>query len=652
MKEFSNLLSPITIGPIQVRNRVLVSAHVPGFAEDNKPGEKCINYHRQYAAGGVGLQITGGTPIHESGMLGVSSDALWNLSDDIIPGYQKLGDAVHEEGGRILAQLAHSAGTVLINQPGRESWSASAIRSQTTGNISHAMTKSEIDEVVDAYAKGAARVNKGELDGVEILSAFGFLPQAFLSPLSNWRDDEYGGTLENRMRFLIEVLRAVRSELGSKKILGVRLPGDEYEEGGLDLTQMKEICSILSNSKLVDFINVIAHTNFTHTGRSKHWAPTPMPHGVFVHLAAAIRDVVDVPVFAVGRIIDPRHAEKIIAEGKADMVGMTRAHICDPQIVTKIKNNALTQIRPCVGANTCIANRYAGKTIRCMHSPVVSEPGWKKSITKNTKKIAVIGGGPAGLEVARLCAEKGHSVTVFEAGEFAGGQLSLWARSHSMVELGKIIDWRLNELERLEVQLELNHQVSASELSSFQVDVVVMATGSHDRVRKFDGGENITVISPHELLRSGYEGAKTALVCSDGRGQAGLVATETLKRMGAEVELISSDYAVAADLDPTNRNAWYERLGKNGIKLTAQTEIDHIEGSSVILKGVFSGAMDRRRNIDLIIDWDGCQVNDELLRSLPQTDRNFELHAIGDCIAPRNVEVAMAEALRVADTIN
>ena len=229
MSEFPHLLSPLRLGAIEVRNRILVSAHVPGFAEHNKPGEKYIAYHSTYARNGVGLQITGGTPIHASGLLGVSGDGLWNLDEDIVPGYRALSEAVHREGGCILAQLAHSAGTVLINQPGLASWSASAIRSETTGNISHAMSVAEIHEVLDAYGAGAGRVAAGNLDGVEILGAFGFLPQAFLSPLTNHRRDEYGGSLQNRMRFLFEVVTVVRAALGAKRILGLRIPGDEYQ---------------------------------------------------------------------------------------------------------------------------------------------------------------------------------------------------------------------------------------------------------------------------------------------------------------------------------------------------------------------------------------------------------------------------------------
>ena len=218
MDQFEHLLSPLRIGPINVRNRVLVSAHVPGYAVDNKPGERYIDYHRQFARGGVGLQITGGTPVHRSGLLSLAGDGLWNLDDSIVPGYQALANAIHREGGRILAQLAHSAGTVLTGQPGQVNWSASPFRSRTTGNIPHEMNADEIQEVVGAFGSAAGRVARGNMDGVELLAAFGYLPQAFLSPLSNWRTDNYGGSLENRLRFTLETLSAIRAGLGEAQV--------------------------------------------------------------------------------------------------------------------------------------------------------------------------------------------------------------------------------------------------------------------------------------------------------------------------------------------------------------------------------------------------------------------------------------------------
>jgi len=643
---FPYLFSPLEIGPLSVRNRVLISAHVPGFAENNKPGKQYVAYHRNYAKNGVGLQITGGTPVHPSGLLSTGSDGLWNLDDSIIPGYQTLSDAVHAEGGRILAQLAHSAGTVLINQPGRESWSASAVRSETTGNISHEMTRSEILEVIEAHAKGARRAIAGNMDGIEILGAFGYLPQAFLSPLTNHRKDDYGGSLENRLRFLMNLLESVRAVLGKDKVLGVRLPGDEFEPGGLDLEQMKIICLRLADSGLINYINIIAHTNISHLGRSKHWAPTPTPHGTFVHLASAIREVVDIPVFAVGRIVDPAHAEDILARGQADMVGMTRAHICDPQILPKLKGQVKSNIRICAGANVCIANRYAGKPIRCIQNALVHTPDATLDPALTPKRIAIIGAGPAGLECARIAAERGHHVEVFEASDTPGGQLALWARAPSRKELARVIDWRIDELARLKVPVFYHRLMDHESIDRLGAQVIVIATGGLDHCRQFSASNPIPIVSPHQILNADYPRAKKALILNEGRGQAGLTAAEMLLAAGVDLEIITSDIAVAADLDPTNRTPWYQRLGEKGCRFLAAHILKTINSDQVVLQNVFDGREAHRAGIDLIVDWSGAKANDALIDGTRAL--TGETHSIGDCRAPRTVEVAISEATALA----
>ena len=644
--QYPNLLSRIDVGQFTLRNRVFVSAHVPGFAENNKPGERYVAYHRERAAGGVALQITGGTPVHRSGMLSMASDGLWNLDDSIIPGYKRLAAAVHEEGGRVLAQLAHSGGTVHIDQAGYESWAPTAVRSEMTGAVSHAMSLSEIEEVTNAYADAAGRVVAGDLDGIEVLAAFGYLPQAFLSPRFNHRQDHYGGSLDNRMRFLLEVLEAVRDRVGQSRIVGIRIPGDEFIDGGLDLAAMREIARRVSDTGLIDYINVIAHTNMGHTGRALHWPPTPATHGLFVHLAAGIREVVDVPVFTVGRITDPAQAERIIASGRADMVGMTRAHIADPEIVRKITIDEPERIRPCVGANTCIASRYVGKPVRCMHNPALRSPGVRLPVTATNKRIIVIGAGAAGLEAARFAAECGYSVRVFEARDVAGGQLMLWSRAPSMKELGAIIDWRLRELDRLDVPISYNHALTEQDLSRLDADHVVMATGAEPILEPTIGDGSVPVRTVHDILLGIQSSGARAIVWSDGRGQAGLAAAEVLVATGSTVEIVTSDIAVAADLDPTNRTAWYQRLGKQDVQFTARMVVDDVCDGVVNLRDVYTGQPEKRKGIDLIVDWRGQRSVDGLWRVIrgQPTDIRVQYHRIGDCIAPRGVEIATADA--------
>jgi hypothetical protein len=447
----------------------------------------------------------------------------------------------------------------------------------------------------------------------------------------------------------MELLEAVRGALGRDHVLGVRLPGDEFEPGALDLEQMKIICKQIADTGLIDYLNIIAHTNITHLGRSSHWAPTPTRHGIFVHLAGAIREVVSLPVFTVGRIVDPAHAEQIIADGQADMVGMTRAHICDPQILPKIRGQVPSNIRICVGANVCIANRYGGKPIRCIQNPTVATPGVALSPTKASKKVSVIGAGPAGLECARICAERGHTVQIFDAANKPGGQLALWASAPSTGELARIIEWRLDELQRLDVPLHLNHLMSHEDITALDVEVAVIATGALDTCRSFAGDGSIRIISAHELLCGTPVSATKALVLNEGRGQAGLAASEMLLHQGIATEIVTSDIAVAADLDPTNRAAWYQRLGERDCRFTAAHVVESVNADAVVLRNVFDDRLSKRGGIDLIVDWSGCRANDELIHGWD--DDAPQIFSIGDCRAPRTVEVAISEASALANRI-
>ena len=437
---FPHLLSPIQVGPRRLRCRVLVTAHEIRLGDDGIPGPRYTAYHRARARGGAGLQITGCTAVHHTGGLG-SEGTLANVDDSIIDGYRMLAGAVHEEGGAILAQLGHSAATTHSTDPGAPVWAPSAVTGHLMrhGQRAHAMSIGEIEEIVEAFGAAAERCRKGGMDGVEILAAFGFLVAAFLSPIANQRSDRYGGSLENRMRFCREVVSAVRDGMGRDGIVGLRIPGEELVEGGLGLDEMKMVAHAMERDGKVDCLNVIAGTNMDRIQRAEHWPPTPAPHGLYVHLAAGIRSAVELPVFTVGRITDPAQAERILAGGEADMVGMTRAHVADPDLIAKLREGRLDDIRPCVGANVCIRNGLSGRSIGCIHNPRTGrELTWGDPAPAAKRlEVAVVGGGPAGLEAARVAALRGHRVTLYEESGQLGGQLRTWTRLVSRREAAR-----------------------------------------------------------------------------------------------------------------------------------------------------------------------------------------------------------------------
>jgi mycofactocin system FadH/OYE family oxidoreductase 2 len=653
--DLPHLLSPLRVGPLELRNRVFVSAHQPGLAEAGVPGERYIAYQRARARGGAALQITGATTVHPTGGY-LASHMLANLDDRIVYGYRRLAEAVHAEGGRILAQLAHGGALGHTLQSDLPLWAPSPVAADLYRQIPHEMTRAEIAEIVQAFADAAWRVRSGGMDGVEINAAFGLLIAAFLSPYANHRTDEYGGGLDNRARFCLEVVEAVRRGAGPDLIVGVRIPGDERVEGGLDREQMKEVARRLEATGQVDFLNVIAGTNLDRFERVRHWPPTPAPHGLFVELAQGIKQVVRLPVFTLGRITDPRQAERILAAGQADMVGMTRAHIADPEIVRKVQAGRLDDIRPCVGANVCIGRLMDGASIRCLHNPETGrEAEWGPLRPAATaRRVAVVGGGPAGLEAARVAALRGHTVDLYERGPALGGQLRLWANSPAMRELAQVVEWQAAQLQALGVRVHLSTEVTAETLAVLAVDAVVIASGSRPQPPGEGWGKagGIPIVSPQAVLAGEAPAAQRAVIWDKAGGLAALSAAETLAEAHARVEVVTPGFAVGEDVTITVRMPLYERLLAAGASFWPNCRVAQAEDDAVQLVNLYSGQTARLDGVDLIVDWPGNRADDSLWQPLQalagQSGRTLEVHAVGDCVAPRLVETAMAEGAAVA----
>ncbi len=651
--DFPHLLSPLRVGPITVRNRVLVTAHVPGLEENGLVSDAFIAYHRARARGGAGLQMTGSSGFHKTGHL-ASGRGLHTIRDGIIEGYRRLATAIHAEGGRLLVQLGHSAATADYSEPGQPLWAPSPVASALLKQVPHQMTPEEIAEVVTAYGTAAAGVAEGGLDGVEILAAFGFLPGAFFSPLTNRRSDLYGGSPENRVRFALETARAARAGAGPDRIVGMRIAGDEKTLGGLDNAAMVEIARLLAASGDLDYLNVVAGTNYDRVMRFEHWPASPAPHGLFVPFAEAIRKVVAIPVFVTGRVTDPEMAEAIIRDRRADMIGMTRAHIADPDIVRKITAGRHHDIRPCVGANVCIARATGGKPLRCFHNPDAGMELAAEAVppAARPRRVAVIGGGPAGLEAARMAAGRGHRVKLYEAGEALGGQLALWAKSPFAAEYAKSVAWYRDQLTALQVQVETGRSVSADDLAHLDADIMVIATGSGPAPHEPWPGEaqaGIAVSDPATILADPPAGIAHAVVVDEGGGRNGLAAAEVLCDRGIRVTIVSGDTQVAESVDGTVRTQLYRFLLQRGVVFHPMQAVVALEPRTVVTRNIYSGLEARIGEVDLIVDWRGNRVRDDLVAAARATGR--EVHVIGDCLAPRSVYMANAEGAATARAI-
>ncbi len=650
---FPRLLSPIQVGPRRLRCRVLATAHEIRLGEGGIPGARYAAYHRARARGGVGLQITGCTAIHHTGGLG-SDGVLANVDDTIIDGYRMLSGAVHEEGGIILSQLGHSAATIHATEPGAPVWAPSAVAGDLMrrGQRAHAMNVDEIAEVVAAFGAASERSRAGGMDGVEILAAFGFLVAAFLSPATNRRTDRYGGSFDNRMRFCREVMTAVREAVGADAIVGLRIPGDELVEGGLDLEEMKAVARAIESEGKVDYLNVIAGTNMDRLQRAGHWPPTPARHGLFVPLAAGIRSAVELPVFTVGRITDPDHAERILASGEADMVGMTRAHVADPDLIAKLREGRLADIRPCVGANMCIRNGLEGRSIGCIHNPQTGrELTWGEAAAAvRSVDVAVVGGGPAGLEAARVAALRGHRVTLHESSEHLGGQLRIWTRLDSRRELRRIVEWQHRQLERLQVQIRLGHRVD-SPLQLGRAQVVVVATGARPGPVSLEGASEhgVSLCSAPEVLDVDVSPVADSLVWDRAGGGAAVLAAEHLAEAGCRVVLVTPSMAVADDVDVTNRVPLYRRLYEHGVMMLPSSNVVRVDAEGVVVANVHTGRESTMTAMARVVVCDAAEANSDLADDL--RDAGLRVLTAGDCVSPREVDVAMAEGALAARKI-
>lgn len=645
MPELPHLFSPIRIGKFTVRNRILMPAHVTSLGEGGMPTAAHVAYYSERAKGGVGLIVQESGQIMPAATLGPRSIRGWDPA--VIPHARRITEAVHAHGAQIVWQILHSGRQMASIWSREYLWAPSPLRSPNSREVPHEMTKADIRTAVQAYARTARHAREAGYDGVEIHSAHGYLPQQFMSPLANARTDEYGGSLENRTRFVREVIAACREALGPDLILGIRISGDEFVEGGLTIDEMDDIAPILEQTGALDYLNV-SHCIYNGLSAATMIPDMSWPRTAFVYLAERIKQSVkQVPVFTVGRIIDPIQAEDMLAQGRADMVGMVRALIADPEFPNKAKAGLIDEIRYCIGCNQgCVGRVHAGFSIGCLVNPVAGRE-WEWSelpATEGKKRVMVVGGGPAGMEAARVAALRGHDVTLYEKEPHLGGMANLASAIPFRAEFGNLQKWLIGSLRRLEVRVVTNHAVTVADVERERPDAVVIATGSVAPPPDIPGADGRAITVEEYVTERPEVGDHVVLVDNDGHFR-GSATAEWLADQGKKVEYVTKHNSVGAELIGQSLLPQLDRLGKRKVDVHIMSAVAAIRGDEVVVTSLFSGEETVLKGISMVIVVDDRVANDTLYRALE--GRVLELYVAGDSVAPRRALEAVQDGHRI-----
>jgi 2,4-dienoyl-CoA reductase-like NADH-dependent reductase (Old Yellow Enzyme family) len=647
-KSFPHLFTPVTIGNVEIRNRILSTGHDTTLPTDGTVNDALIAYHEARARGGAGLIIVQVAGIHDSARY--TTHILMATGDECIPGYQKLAETVHSHGTKIFAQLFHPGREILESQDGSipVAYAPSASPSDRFRCLPRAISRPMIREFVEGYAAAARRIKAAGVDGVEIVASHGYLPAQFLNAQVNVREDEYGGSFENRLRFLREVIAEVRKTVGNGFVIGLRISGDEKDAEGLAETD--SLAAIKALAPSLDYVNVIAGTSAT-LGGAVHIVPPMFIDGAYVApFAATVKQAVDIPVLVAGRINQPQQAEMVVATGQADMCGMTRAMICDPEMAGKAAADKADDIRACIGCNqACIGHFQMGFPISCIQHPETGrELTYGRLIrTETPRDVLVIGGGPGGLKAAAVAAALGHRVVLCEASPRLGGQALLAQLLPGRAEFGGIVTNLAHEAVQAGVDVRLNAAVDRALVNQMGPSAVIVATGARPRwPRNVELDSEAHVVDAWQVLRKEVNPGASVLVADWRCDWIGLGVAEMLAESGCKVRLAINGRGAGEEIQNYTRDMMVARCHRLGVEFIPYARLHGADADTVYLQHSSSGEAMLIEGVDTLVLAQGAESEDGLLSELE--GYGGIVRAIGDCLAPRTAEEAVLDGLREA----
>ncbi len=676
------LLQPFQLKHLTLRNRIMTTSHEPAYPEDGMPKARYRAYHAERAKAGVALAMTAGSAAVSKDSPPVFNNIL-AYKDEVVPWITDLTEGCHEHGCAVMIQLTHLGRRTTWN---KGDWLPSVSSSRHREPAHRAFPKLvedwDIERIITDFADAAERMKAGGMDGIE-LQAYGHLIDQFWSPLTNDLSGPYGAdTLENRLRFPMDVLSAIRKRVGDAFIVGMRFTADEVQKGGITAEEGLDITRILSATGQVDFLNVIRgriHTDPAMTDVIPVQGMKSAPH---LDFAGRVKQKTDLPVFHAARIPDVATARHAVQAGLLDMVGMTRAHMADPHVVRKIREGREDDIRPCVGATYCLDRIYQAGDALCIHNAATGrELTMPHEITaaETSKKVVIVGAGPAGLEAARVAAERGHKVVVFEAQPDPGGQIRLTAQSPRRREMISIVEWRMAQCAARDVQFHFNTWAEEADVLAETPDVVIVATGGLPNLELFETGQEAAhVVSAWDLIAGDVKPAGRVLIYDESGDHPGLQAAEVAAEAGAEVEVMTPDRTFAPEIMAMNLVPYMRSLQDKDVTFTVTRRLLGVakKGNELVATiGTDYSDFTHDQTYDQVVVNYGTLPNDDLYQELRPASVNhgevdhealiagqsqtvsrnpdgaFQLFRIGDAVSARNTHAAIYDALRLMKDI-